>query len=194
MCSRSFGIYPGPDGEILVTFETGTKGVPLESLIPTEDRGPGFDDFRVADYFALAELVLANPDDWERVGQAEFLKNASAAEPAKISIPPDIDYLSLRQPNGAMDCRRTAELFEVVQAYWTAEPDTIALEPGLVAALWRNGMAAETILRSLQQFTGADGKLASATGRGPEILLTVIDVYREIEGLPRGSFLPLAEV
>ena len=194
MRKRLIGCYPGEDGQMMVTFEKGTKGVPVQSLIPEKDRGEAFGDFRVADYFGLAEMVLASPEDWARVGQDPILKTASAETPARISIPPDIDYLNLRLRDGSMDPERTADLFTMVQAYWTAAQNTMALQPGLVAALWRAGMAPEAIIQSIRQFTGPDGKLIPATGRGPEILFTVIDVYRETKGLPGDGIVPQPEM
>ena len=194
MSKRSTGVYAGENGEVMVTFETGVKGVPIEELLPPSGRGEGFADFLVADYFALAEVVLANPADVARLGGDPRVKSATKAAPARISLPIDIDHLQLRTKGNALDADRTVELFEVVQAYWQAEQNSMALKPGLVAGLWRGGMDAATIIRCIRQFTGPDGQLLPMTGRGPDIMFTVIDVYRQLQDLPKDTVLPQADM
>ncbi len=43
MAARNYGLYLGPNGEMLITFEAGIKDVPVESLIPPAHRGERFE-------------------------------------------------------------------------------------------------------------------------------------------------------
>ena len=61
----------------------------------------------------------------------------SASGGHQRALPPiDPAGLGICLPNGDLDPKRTAALFEVVTAYWDHK-DTMGLQPGLVAILWR---------------------------------------------------------
>ena len=156
MPDRSTGLYPGDNGEMFVSFERGTKGVPVESLIPEQHRGEAFGDFALADYFSLAELVLVSQEDFHEAGRQAKAEANQTGQPVGLKLPLDLDYLKLRSPDGHMNPERTAQIFEVVQAYWTAEEDSMAMEPGLVAAALHQGMTPAEVIAFIQEHTQAD--------------------------------------
>ena len=161
MSKRSIGFYGGKNGEVLVSFETGVKGVPIESLLPPEGRGKGFADFLVADYFSLAELVLVSPEDFEAFQNDPAFNAATAQQPVKASLPLDLDYLKLRLPEGRMNPERTADVFSIVAAYWR-HSDTMATRPGYVAAALHRGMTPAEIIAFVKENSQPDpetGKL-----------------------------------
>lgn len=176
MPERSTGLYPDEHGVMLVTFEQGTKGVPVESLIPPKDRGDAFGDFALADYLSLAELVLARQEDFAEAGMQAKAEANQNGKPVGLKLPLDLDYLKLRLPNGDMDPVRTAEIFEVVQAYWTAAQDSLALEPGFVAAAVHRGMTPPEVIEFIQEHSQIDPE----TGK---VRLVFPDVPMEAEFL-----------
>lgn len=150
MKERGRFLYQDPDGVIFIKFEHPGKGIPIERLLPPSGRGAGFSDFRVKDYFGLANMILTTPDEWEQA--------CMAASPAQITpSAPNLDYLHLRTPDGGMNEDRAAELFTVVAAYWENSTD-LALKPGLVAAAWHKGMNAEEIIQFIRDNTQTDPK------------------------------------
>ncbi|MEM1300072.1 MAG: hypothetical protein AAGH68_12430 [Pseudomonadota bacterium] len=55
-------------------------------------------------------------------------------------------------------------------------------------------MDAVTIIRSIRQFTGPNGRLLPMTRRAPDSMVTVIDVYRQPNGRPKEAVLPQADM
>ncbi len=160
MATRNYGLYQSPEGELLINFEPGIEGVPVESLIPPAHRGERFDDFPLENYFALASTVLVSPADWQQFQAQQPSRGlATAATPEPEFPKPDLDYLGLRDPNGSMNAARTAELFKIVAAYYEARAKTLALSPGVVAQCWHNGLNADLILSTIRRFTRPDGQL-----------------------------------
>lgn len=153
MPKRSVGVYPDENGEILVSFEKGQKGVPLKSLIPEAVRGEKFGDFDVRGYFSLAQMILVTPEDLQVFTQALNFKGASKSKPNKGTLPPiNPAGLALCQPNGDLDPERTAELFQVVTAYWEYK-DEMAIELGYVAAMWKRANNAEVVITFIKDNT-----------------------------------------
>ena len=160
MAERGYGIYPKPDGEIYINFEKGIEGVPLESLVPPEKRGKAFDDFPVADYLGIANVVLVTPEEWQAYSRQEQSIIRQPGQQYTTEVPkPNLDALNLRNADGSMNAERTAELFKVVAAYYMEAEKQMALTPGIVAQCWQNGMNADQIISALQRFTGPDGQL-----------------------------------
>ena len=96
-----------------------------------------------------------------------------------------------------MNPERASALFTVVAAYWSAPQNAMALEPGLVAALWHSGMTAEAIISYIRRFTNADGKLdlgGFKDDRGFQILHTVIQTYKAIKGHEDDTILMQPEI
>lgn len=186
MKQRGRFLYQNTKEVIFITFERGTKGVPIESILPECGRGAGFKDFRITGYFDLADLVLAAPKEWAEFCRHLDLTGITKDNPKKVSPPaPDLGFLNLRHEDG-MDTAQSVELFKVVAAYWSAPKNTMALEPGLVAALWHSGMTAHDIIQYVQRFTNTDGKLSLSgfkDGRGYQILNTVTQTYRAVKGI-----------
>lgn len=194
MKQRGRFLYQNAQEVIFITFERGTKGVPIESILPECGRGAGFKDFRISDYFDLADLVLAAPKEWSEFSRNLDLTGVTKDSPKKVSPPaPNLDFLKLRNKEG-MDAERSVNLFEIVAAYWSAPKNTLALEPGLVATLWRRGMPAADIIRSIQASTDKDGKMIKASGRGHDIMHTVIEAYLEVKNLPPNAELSQDEM
>ncbi|MEM1300071.1 MAG: hypothetical protein AAGH68_12425 [Pseudomonadota bacterium] len=135
MAKRSTGVYSGENGAVMVTFEAGVKAVPIEDLLPHFGRGDRFADVPVADSAGLAELVRANPADFTRLGDDRRVKSATKAASAQISPPIDIDHLQRLAKGNVLDADRTAELFELVQAHWPAEQNSMPLKHGVVSGL-----------------------------------------------------------
>lgn len=160
MTQRGRFLYPDQKGIICISFERGGKGVPVESLLPDPGRGDGFEAFRIKDYFDLADLVLAAPDEWTQFGQETNKLRLRPDETVKVHPPaPNLDYLKLRGEDGNIQPDRTAELFTIVAAYWLSNGN-LGLEPGLVAQTWRKGMKPDWILAFIRQHTKPDGKLS----------------------------------
>lgn len=194
MKQRGRFLYQDPDGTIFIKFEHPGKGVPIESLLPENGRGPGFADFRIQDYFDLAYLVLAEPKEFAAFCRNMDLTGVTKDNPKKVSPPaPNLDFLKLRSGDG-MDAPRAAALFEIVAAYWSAPTNTMGLEPGLVAGLWRRGMAASDIIHTIRMSTGPNGKIVKASGRGHDIMQTMIETYLTRKGLAQDAELPQSEM
>ncbi len=181
MKERGRYLYQNPDGTIFIKFEHPGTGVPIESLLPECGRGDGFADFRVRDYFDLADLVLAAPKDWAEFCRTTDVAGATKANPKKVPPPaPNLGFLKLRDGDG-LNQEQAKALFAIVAAYWSAPKNTMALEPGLVAALWHSGMTAGEIIAYVRRFTNADGKLycdGFLNDRGFQILHAVIQAYK----------------
>lgn len=184
MKERGRFLYKDADGTIFIKFEHPGKGVPIESLLPENGRNSGFDDFRITDYFDLAYLVLAAPDDWNEFGQNTNVKGATKENPTKVSPPaPNLDFLNLRTETGDMDVDRASELFKIVAAFWAAPQNELALEPGLVATLWRSGMKPDAIINYIRGITDTKGKSTIPTGRGFEAMNTVVETFKSVKNL-----------
>lgn len=174
MPERCLGVYPDENGEMLITFEKGCKGVCLKSLLPEEYRGDKFGGFDVAGYFGSAQIVLVTPEEWRETcetaqSRPEF-KRATETNSIKFNPPaPNLDYLRLRTAAGGMDADRTAELFKVVAAYWQHGQD-LALEPGVVAAAWHQGMSAAEIISLVRSHTKTAPKPANQSWCCPKFL------------------------
>jgi len=182
MKKRGRFLYKDTDGSIFIKFEHPGKGVPLESLLPESGRGDGFADFRITDFLNLADLVLAAPADWRAFNQTANFHGGTKKKPVKVVPPsPNLDFLNLRNATGDMDAEQTSELFTIVAAYWTAPKNELAIEPGLVATLWRGGVKVDVLIRHIRDYTDSNGKLTIPGGRGFEIMNTVIETFKSIQ-------------
>ena len=182
MKKRGRFLYEDAEGTIFIKFEHPGKGVPIESLLPENGRGVGFADFRITDYFNLANLVLAAPQDWKTFSQTTNVQGATKANPTKVVPPsPNLDFLNLRNAEGDLDADQAVELFTIVAAFWSAPPNELALEPGLVASLWRSGVKTEAIIRYIREFTDTKGKINIPGGRGFEIMNAVIETFKLVK-------------
>lgn len=115
------------------------------------------------------------------------MTGVTKANPAKVHVPSfDLDYLKLREPDGKLLPQRLQSLFSVVAAYWEPNPK-LGFKTGLVAGLWRRGMPAPEIIRSIAASTGKDGQLIKSSGRDSDIMHVVIDAYFDSKGLPSNS-------
>ena len=105
MKERGRFLYKDDNGTIFIKFEHPGKGVPIESLLPENGRGAGFADFRITDYFNLADLVLAAPQDWKKFGQNANVQGVAKDKPAKLMLPPpNMDFLNLRTGDVSKAC------------------------------------------------------------------------------------------
>jgi hypothetical protein len=77
-----------------------------------------------------------------------------------------------------------------VTAFWVAPKNELALEPGLVASLWRSGVKSDAIIRYIREFTDTNGKISIPGGRGFEILNTVIETFNLVKGSETNDVLP----
>ena len=160
MAERGIFVYPGDQGEIMVTFERGTKGFQAEALVPPSCRGEAFGAFRVPDYFNLATTVLVSPADWQQSMFSAEKPFASGQTNRSLHIATlDLDYLDVRLPDDSPNQNKAAELFEVVAAYWFAKPGEIGLPGGVAAFLWHEGFIANEIINYLRHETDAKGML-----------------------------------
>lgn len=148
MPHRAVGVYPDQDGEIFVNFESGQKGVRLKNIIPKSARGEAFDDFDVSGYFSLAQMVLVTPEDLTVFNHDSKIKGLREAPLPSINTV----GLGLCEPNGDLNPDRTAELFNVVAAYWEYK-DKMGLELGYVATLWERTNNAEEIIKFIKDNT-----------------------------------------
>lgn len=115
---------------------------------------------------------------------AQDMTGVTKDNSAKVRLPcADLDHLGLRGDEGQLELLKLREIYGVVAAYWEAK-GRLAIEPGLVAALWRRGMAGADIIRCIHASTGKDGRLIKASGRGHAIMTSVIDAYLGSQGLP----------
>ena len=122
------------------------------------------------------------------------MTGVSKANPVKTKLPAaDLDYLRARDGTGNFLPGPMKDIFAIVAAYWDSE-GSMAVEPGFVAGLWRRGMSAANIVRSIRTSTGKDRQLIKATGRGHDIMHTVIDAYLFSNGLPTDAENPQAEM
>ena len=197
MKQRGRFLYQNTKEVIFITFERGTKGVPIENILPECGRGAGFKDFRITDYFDLADLVLAAPKEWAEFCRNLDLTGTTEDNPKKVSPPaPDLSFLNLRNQDG-MDTAQSVELFKVVAAYWSAPKNTMALEPGLVATLWHSGMTTQDIIQYVQRFTNTDGKFnlgGFKDERGYQILNTVTQTCKAVKGIGEDTVLLQSEM
>ncbi len=194
MKERGHFVYRADDGTIMISFEKAGGSVPIETLLPDSGRGEGFGEFKLADYLGLADLVLAEPQEFAEFCRSVNPKGHSKDNPMRVSPPaPNVTYLKLRDGKGLL-AARTAELFTVVAAYWQAKPKSMALEPGLVAGLWHRGLSASAIIKYVRDFTGSDGELHQPAGRGPDIMNAVFKVFQRMRGLPENAVVPKDQI
>ncbi|SUZ34112.1 hypothetical protein ROE7235_03894 [Roseibaca ekhonensis] len=126
MKKRGRFLYEDTEGTIFIKFEHPGKGVSIESLLPENGRGAGFADFRITDYFDLADLVLAAPEDWKKFGQNTNVQGATKEKPVKVMLPPpNMNFLDLRTAEGDLDAKRAVDLFAIVAAYWGASQNEL---------------------------------------------------------------------
>lgn len=182
MPDRGCFIYTDDTNKLMVTFEKGHPGVPVETLIPDSAKGKAFAEFELSKYFALADMILVAPPEWASFCQTLDWTGVSETQSKTVNCPsPNLDFLHLRDGKGIHQAK-AEELFTIVAAYWKAAPKTMALEPGLVAGLWHGGMDAKAILAHIRQFTSPDGKLSTPTGRGVDVINAVHVAYQREKG------------
>ncbi len=70
----------------------------------------------------------------------------------------------------------------------------MALKFGLVPELWQRGMHARDIVWNIRVSTDKDGNFVEATGRGHDIMSTVIDTYLLTKELPKTYPIPEEEL
>ena len=87
MPERSTGLYPDESGDMHVSFERGTKGVPVQRLIPEKDRSEAFGDFALSDYLSLAELVLVRQEDFDEAGRQAKARANQTGQPVGLMLP-----------------------------------------------------------------------------------------------------------
>lgn len=191
-------LYKGKDGTVYLGFGKTQNVIQLDLILPASLQGLSYDEVKttasIRQYFELANMVLISAEAMQTYLQSLDMTGVTKANPAKVHVPPfDLDHLRLREPDGKLWPKRLQSLFTVVAAYWEHTPK-LGLKTGLVAGLWRRGMSASDIIRSLEISTGPDGQLVKATGRGHDIMSTVIDVYIASNGLPGDSEISQAEM
>lgn len=191
-------LYHGKDRKTYVGFGEQPKIMELDTLLPESLRGMSYDEVTaskaVGQFFQLADLVLASANAMAAHVKTLNVSGATESSPVKTQLPSaDLDYLRARNPDGSLSPQPMIDLFSIVAAYWD-DHGAMAIEPGLVANLWRRGMKAEDIIRCIQASTGKDGKMIKASGRGHDIMQTVIAAYLEAKGLSRDAELPQTEM
>lgn len=145
-------------------------------------------------FFDLADIVLISGQAMDAHIKAIDVTDVSKANPVKTKLPAaDLDYLRARDGAGNLLPGPMKDIFSIVVAYWDGK-GTMGIKPGLVASLWRRGMSAPDIVRSIRASTGKDGQLIKATGRGRDIMHTVIEAYLLSNGLPADAEIPQAEM
>jgi len=171
MSKRAVGFYPDEDGEILVNFESGQKGVPLKNLIPERARGEAFDDFNVRGYFALAQMVLATVEDLQTFSNDSKFKDPNQKNSKQENFPQiNSQDLALCTPNGNLDLDQTAQVFSIVAVYWE-NPKSLAIHPGFVATALRKGLCPKEILKLIRQNTQFDPQTGEPKWVVPEASL-----------------------
>jgi len=169
----------------------------LDLILPVNLRGLSYDEVRssksIRQFFELANMVLISAEAMHTYLQSLDMTGVTKANPAKVHLPSfDLDHLKLREPDGKLLPQRLQELFIVVAAYWEHNPK-LGLETCLVAGLWRRGMPASEIIRSLAASTDNDGKLIKSSGRHADIMHVVIDAFFASKGRPAQSELSQAD-
>lgn len=190
-------LYKGQDGKVYVGFGKTQYVMQLDLLLPDGLRGLSYDEVKgstsIRQYFELANMVLISAEAMQASLQSLDMTGVTKANPAKVHLPPfDLDHLRLRGPDGGLLPLRMQALFTVVAAYWEQEPK-LGLEAGLVAGLWRRGMPAPEIIRSIATSTGSDGQFVKNTGRHFDIIQVVIDAFFVSQGRPSQSELSQSE-
>lgn len=183
---------------MLIGFGTDKTFVELDLLLPEALRGMSYEAVKAApeigEYFQLADLVLISAEKMQAFVATQDMTGVTKENPATMRLPcVDLDHLRLRDDDGHLELLKLHGIYGVVAAYWDAK-GRLAIEPGLVAALWRRGMAGADIIRCIQASTGKDGKLIKASGRGHDIITAVIDTYLESQGLPSDAEVSQAEM
>ena len=188
----------GQDGTVYVGFGQVAQVVKLDLILPKGLRGLTYDEVKaepkVGQFFELANLVLISAEEMQAYMKSIDMTGVTVTSPAKLHLPTfDPDHLRLREAGGKLLPLRMRELFSIVAAYWDGK-NHMGIQPGLVAALWRRGMAAADIIRCIQASTGPDGEIVKASGRGHDIMQTVIEVYLDKKGLAQDAELSQAEM
>mgnify|MGYP000300727796 CR=1 FL=1 len=191
-------LYKGRDGLVYVGFGQSQSFIQLDRILPQSLRGLSYEQVRssnaIPQFFDLADMILISAEVMHVHIKAIDMAGASKANPVKTKLPAaDWDHLRARDEAGTLLPRAMEALFQVVAAYWEGK-HAMAIEPGLVARLWRRGMRAEDIIRILQGYTGADGKLIKASGRGYDIMHVVIEAYLAVQNRPRDAELTQEEM
>ncbi|MDO6730705.1 hypothetical protein Q4577_11800 [Marinovum sp. 2_MG-2023] len=121
------------------------------------------------------------------------MTGVTKANPAEVQVPAfDLDHLKLREADGNLRTLRIQALFTVVAAYWEHTPK-LALKTGLVAGLWRHGMPAPDIIRSIAVSTGKDGQLIKSSSCDSDMIHVIIDAYFASKDRPTQSELSQAD-
>lgn len=191
-------LYKSADDRVLIGFGAIQSVTELDPLLPKALRGMSYEQVKTApeigEYFQLADLVLISAEKMREFVAAQDMTGVTKDNPATVRLPcVDLEYLRLRGDEGQLEPLKLREIYGVVAAYWEAE-GRLAIEPGLVAALWRRGMAGADILRCIRASTGRDGKLIKASGRGNDIMAAVIDAYLGSKGLSSDVEISQAEM
>ena len=184
-------LYKSADNRVLIGFGAIQSVTDLDPLLPKALRGMSYEQVKIApeigEYFQLADLVLISAEKMREFVAAQDMTGVTKDNPATVRLPcVDLEYLRLRGDQGQLEPLKLREIYGVVAAYWEAKGH-LAIEPGLVAALWRRGMAGADIIRCIRASTGKDGRLIKAAGRGHDIMTTVIDAYLGSKKLPRDA-------
>ena len=191
-------LYKGENGKTYVGFGEAKKVIELDLLLPQSLRGLAYDDVvqsqSIGQFFDLADMVLISGQVMDAHIKSIDMTDVSKANPVKTKLPAaDLDYLRARDGSGNLLPGPMKDIFSIVVAYWDSK-GTMGIKPGLVASLWRRGMSASDIVRSIRASTGKDGQLIKATGRGHDIMHTVIEAYLLSNGLPADAEFPQAEM
>jgi len=188
---RERGLYlcQGTDGTVYVQLERDGHVIVLDSLLPPSLQGQSFAEIKenksVGQFFDLTDMILISAEAMHAHMQSVDVSGVSKNQSVQTKLPPfDLDYLKLRTPSGEPHPERVAELLSIIGAYWESPHGSMGIKSGLVAGPWRRGMSAADIIRYIQTSTGKDGHLMKASGRGHDIMHTVVDAYLESKGLP----------
>lgn len=198
MNERGVFLCQGEDGTAYVRFERGGYLIELDKLLPKSLKGQSFTDIRqsksIGQFFDLADMILISAEAMQAHIQSVDTAGVTKDNPIKTKLPAfDLDYLNLRGASGHPEPELMAEILSIIAAYWDGK-GSMGIQPGLVASLWRRGMSASDIVRSIRASTGKDGQLIKATGRGHDIMHTVIEAYLAGKCLSADAEIPQAEM
>ncbi|MEP1994075.1 hypothetical protein [Ascidiaceihabitans sp.] len=148
----------------------------------------------IGQFFDLADMFLISGQAMDGHIKSIDMTDVSKANPVKTKLPAvDLDYLRARDGADNLVPGPMKDIFSILAAYWDSK-GSMGIQPGLVASLWRRGMSASDIVRSIRASTGKDGQLIKATGRGHDIMHSVIETYLLCNGLPTDAEIPQAEM
>ena len=179
-------------------FGASKSFIKLDLILPLSLRGLTYDAVRaskaIPQFFDLANMVLISREAMATYIKSLDMSGVTKDKPLKTHLPPvDLDYLRLRDENGNLIPDRVEAAFSIVAAYWEGR-GKLGTEAGLVAGLWRRGISAPDIIRCIEASTGPNGKLIKASGRGHDIMHTVIEAYLASHDLSPETELPQTEM